>query len=265
MLFKEILIDMIYVGEGVVRTRKIEEDLDKLAESIKRLGLLNPVVVFPKGDKYELVIGQRRLLACEKLGWKKIPAMVIGPLDVATAKILWTTEHVQRKELSRTDMVDAVRYLYQNFGSVKAVAEELGVSYTLVRRYLRYEALPKELKKMVDETIISLSDAIKATDAATLPDGKVDIKKAVKIAEGIKDLTIAQRRALVEVAKDRPTASVEELLGEAQKPPVEVRMAVHLTSRYTKILKKVADDLGIEFEDVLITALSEWLTLKGYL
>lgn len=264
MSFEEIPIDMIYVGEAVARTRKVEKNIDDLAENIKRFGLINPIIVFPKGDKYELVIGQRRLLACMKLGWKKILARVIGPVDAATARALSLMDPIQSMKLTTKDMIDAMRPLYKKYGSVKAVAEQLGVSYAFVRRLLRYEGLSEELRKMVDERIVSLSDAMKATEAATLPNGKVDTKKAVRIAQEMKTLTREQRDKLVEVAEERPTVPLEELLEHAKKPPVEVRLTFHLTSKYAKILKKVAGDLGIEIQDVLITALDEWLTSKGY-
>lgn len=199
MSFKEIPIDMIYIGKAVARLRKVEKNIDNLAENIRRFGLINPITVFPKGNKYELVIGQRRLLACKMLGRKKILARVIDPIDTATARTLSLMDSIQSVKLTTRDMIDAVRPLYEKYGSVKAVAQELGVSYALISQLLGYEILPKELKKMVDEGIVSSSDAMKATKAALSQNGEVDTKKAVAIANEMRTLTSGQIIALAKL------------------------------------------------------------------
>jgi ParB family chromosome partitioning protein len=57
-----------------VRKSKVTEGIDELAQNIKEIGLQQPIVVFKKGQRYEVIIGQRRLLAYRKLGRKEIPA-----------------------------------------------------------------------------------------------------------------------------------------------------------------------------------------------
>lgn len=260
MSLREIPIDKIRIGEGVVRVRKIEVGLDKLKESIKRWGLLHPVVVFPKEDKYELAVGQRRFLACKELGWKTIPAMVISPLDAAQAKILSLTEHVQRRELSYADMVDAIESLYKRYGSIKAVAEALGVSESTVRRYLALRLAPEPLIRMIEEAKISKLDARRIVEACY-----PDEEKMVKLAEAMVKLTVSEKRRLVDISVEKPKASAEALIKEAKRPPTEVELVIHLPPKYEKTLRKAAEDLGIDYEDVLKTMIIDWLTEKGYI
>jgi ParB family chromosome partitioning protein len=58
-----------------------EANLDDLANSIKEKGLLSPITVVQKGDLYELIVGQRRYLACKKLGYQKIAAIIRDETD----------------------------------------------------------------------------------------------------------------------------------------------------------------------------------------
>lgn len=74
MDFKSIKISKIEVGK---RTRKELGEIEPLAESINRIGLLNPILVRKKMDSYELLAGHRRLEACKSLDWDTILAQVL--------------------------------------------------------------------------------------------------------------------------------------------------------------------------------------------
>ena len=75
---KDISLDKIVIGPSQARVRQIDEDIDELATSMEKLGLLEPVVVYPTGDgSFELLTGQRRFLAAQKLNWKEIAATVV--------------------------------------------------------------------------------------------------------------------------------------------------------------------------------------------
>ena len=108
--FFDIPLALINVGEQV-RSRIDQEGEEFLAhvESIREKGVLEPVIVTPRAGKYLLISGERRLLACRKLGLPTIPARVI---DAVTAKdeilALQLTENLQRADLDPIDTAQAV-------------------------------------------------------------------------------------------------------------------------------------------------------------
>ena len=91
--FKEIPLGDLTIGLGQVRIRDVSKDIDQLADSIRQVGLLEPIVVSPTDDegKYEIITGQRRFLAHQELGKDKIWAAILDQrVDEMTAKVLWT-------------------------------------------------------------------------------------------------------------------------------------------------------------------------------
>jgi hypothetical protein len=71
-------------------------------------------------------------------------------------------------------------------------------------------------------------------------------------------------RRFTDIVKEKPEASAEEIIEEAKKPRIEVRVVVHLTPKWAEILDKAADDIGMDREDLAKTAIIDWLTTRGY-
>src|ERR671915_1837611 len=90
------------------RTHIDETELTELTASIEASGLLQPVIVRPKNGKYELIAGERRWRAVQRLGWPKIPA-VVKEVDDQTLLTLALIENLQRDDLSPID--EAAGYL----------------------------------------------------------------------------------------------------------------------------------------------------------
>ena len=139
---KEIPLDEIRIS--ALNTRKDldagTEDvgIDSLADSIREKGLVNPVTLRETRDgKYELIAGQRRLLAFRRLRRTSIPAVVRSNLDDADAAVLSLIENVQRADMHPLDKARAYDAIHTKYGSVSRVARETGVSQTTVQRYLK--------------------------------------------------------------------------------------------------------------------------------
>jgi ParB/RepB/Spo0J family partition protein len=113
-----------------------DSSLDDLARSIGEKGLLNPLTVRYKNGRYDLIVGKRRFLACQSLGWKNIPAIVRTDLQDADARILSLIENVHRADLHPLDKARAYQQIYETFGTFTRVSEETGVSIQTVKRYL---------------------------------------------------------------------------------------------------------------------------------
>lgn len=144
--------------------------LEDLALSIREHGLLNPVLVkrLPDGT-YELIAGQRRLLACQKLGWETIPAIVREVSDKLDAMVISLVENVHRADLNPIDKARAFQRLYERYGSLERVAKVTEILVTTVRKYLSLLKLDPEVQKMVSTAEGSAWVEVLAELAETFP------------------------------------------------------------------------------------------------
>ncbi len=263
---QDLDVEKIVTGPSQSRVRHIEEDIDDLAASIEKIGLLEPVVVYQRPDlTYELLTGQRRFLAVQKLGWAKIPAVVLDkPKHDAEAKAISLTENFVRKPLVTQDLVEACTQLYKFYGSLKAVAEETGLPYNKVREYVKYDRVIPKLKQLVDDGKIDWSLALKAQDAATTSAGDVDDEKALKFANTLKTMTGAHRKALEKIAVSEPAKSADEIIEAARKPPQQETIRVTLLQGTAQSLQKLANDEKISREEAAADLIIAGLQDKGY-
>jgi len=166
--FDYLPLDKIDISISNVRKSNLEEGIDELAASIREIGVQQPVVVSQRGDRYELIIGQRRYLACKKLELKEIPALITTVKDETEATIKSFSENIHRLDLQYRDKMQVAIELLNRFGSIRKVADHLGVEDQTVRRYLGYEGVPEPIKKMVDEGKLGAITAIQI--AQNIPD-----------------------------------------------------------------------------------------------
>jgi len=258
---KKIPVDRINPpGEYNVRKKKVKEGLEELKKSIKREGLLQPIVVFPKDDMYELVIGQRRLSAVKELGWKEIPALVVEPMSVAKAKARSVIENIHRSDLAFKDLCAAAEYLYDEYGGdPEAVAEALSISTDKAKDLLFKRLIPKPLREMVEVGKIKPKDAERATKA-----GWPDEQKMMKIAEEMPTMARNEKERVLSISIERPEAPAKEIIEEAKKPLREIELTILLPTKYKEPLEKASDDLGLHPEETARIAVIDWLSAKGY-
>jgi ParB family chromosome partitioning protein len=120
-------------------------DIEELAESIGREGLIEPIVVRPKEGKFELVAGSRRLAACRQLKWRKIRCQIVT-LDDREAFEIGLAENVARKTLDPLEEARAFEDYVTNhgWGSEIELAKKIGKSPSYISRRLRLLTLPPE-------------------------------------------------------------------------------------------------------------------------
>jgi ParB family chromosome partitioning protein len=124
--------------------------LDDLAKSIAEKGLLNPVTVSHNVDgTYGLIVGQRRFLACKKLGWKTIPAIIREVADDTDATTLSLIENVQRADMNPIDKAQAYRQIYDKYRDYNDVARETGVSVSTIKKYVALLSLAPDIQKSI--------------------------------------------------------------------------------------------------------------------
>jgi ParB family chromosome partitioning protein len=136
--------------------------LEELKSSIKQAGLLQPVVVRPEpGDRggFELIAGERRLRACEALGWEKIPA-VKRVVDDRTVLTLALIENLQRDDLSPVDEARGYERLIAEFQLTQQdVADAVGRDRSTVANALRLLKLPDAVLLMLHDGQLSVGHA----------------------------------------------------------------------------------------------------------
>lgn len=115
----------------------VEENLDELAQSIRTYGLLQPVLVRPMGNRYQLVAGERRLRACRSLGWDTIPAVIRDVNDSAMVAIA-LIENLQREDLDFFEEAMGYQRLLVEFDLTQEVlAQRIGKSQSTIANKLR--------------------------------------------------------------------------------------------------------------------------------
>jgi ParB family chromosome partitioning protein len=141
------------------RTRIDEAELTDLANSMQASGLLQPVIVRPRDGGYELIAGERRWRAAERLGWPRIPA-VVRDVDDRTLLTLALVENLQRDDLSPIDEAAGYRRLGEEFHLGHAeIAGAVGRDRSTVANLLRLLQLPADVQVMVHEKRLSAGHA----------------------------------------------------------------------------------------------------------
>jgi ParB family chromosome partitioning protein len=126
-----------------------EAELVELTASIEASGLLQPVVVRPRNGKYELIAGERRWRAVQRLGWPKIPA-VVKEVDDPTLLTLALIENLQRDNLSAIDEAAGYQRLSEEFQLPQSeIARLVGRDRSTIANLLRLLKLPDEVKELV--------------------------------------------------------------------------------------------------------------------
>ena len=166
---KELPVGTVVPNPYQPRTHVDEETLVELTSSIEASGLLQPVVVRPRDGKYELIAGERRWRAVQRLGWPKIPA-VVREVDDKTLLTLALIENLQRDDLNALDIAAGYQRLSDEFKLPHAeIARLVGRNRSTIANLLRLLKLPGEVKTLVQEGKLSEGHAralVTVTDEA---------------------------------------------------------------------------------------------------
>lgn len=156
---RELDIDRIERGRYQPRKHFDEQALNELAESIRVQGVVQPVVVRPVDDQFELIAGERRWRAAQIAGLQKIPA-VVRELDEQSAAAIALIENIQRQDLSPLEEADALLRLINEFELThQQVADSVGRSRAMVSNLLRLLELSDAVKDQVNRGLLDMGHA----------------------------------------------------------------------------------------------------------
>ena len=155
----EIKISDIVPNPTQPRTEFDEEALEELADSIRQLGLIQPITVKRDGEKYIIISGERRWRAAEKAGLECVPAYV-REVDDTTLHAMALVENIQREDLNAIEISLGMRRLVEECGlTQEMLAERLGKKRSTVANYLRLLNLPEEVQFAIKSGVISMGHA----------------------------------------------------------------------------------------------------------
>lgn len=132
-------------------TRKAVDDktLSELSSSIEQHGLVEPVILRPQGEAYEVVAGTRRFLAARRVGMKEIPALVRKLSDLEAFELLMA-ENLQREDFNPVEIASLLRNAVEKLGySQRQLAKKIGKDIAWVSRHLKLLDLPKPIQSML--------------------------------------------------------------------------------------------------------------------
>jgi ParB family chromosome partitioning protein len=158
-----VKVDLNRIQQNPFQPRQIfnEESLNSLAESIRRKGVLQPILITKSNDSdyYQLVAGERRLRASKIACLDEIPAIVVDLSERDQLEIA-ILENIQRENLNPLEEAEAYRRLMEEFQyTQEELSESLGKSRSHVANMLRLLSLPNDVKALIDEGGLSFGHA----------------------------------------------------------------------------------------------------------
>jgi ParB family chromosome partitioning protein len=155
----ELSLDDIAPNPYQPRQTWNDQQLHDLASSIRENGIIQPITVRQKGDKYEIVAGERRFRAAEIAGLQKIPAMIRTTTD-SEMLALALVENIHRADLNPIEKAKAYQSFMKTFNLTQEQAsQKLGQDRSVVANYIRLLNLPSEVKQMLIDGSLDMGHA----------------------------------------------------------------------------------------------------------
>ncbi len=230
--------------------------LEELAASIRAQGVLQPVVVRPAGDAYELVAGERRWRAAQMAGLAEVPA-VVREVDDRTAAALALIENIQRRDLNPIEEARGLARLIEEHGLThQEAAEAVGRSRAAVSNLLRLLELDAEVRDMLERgelemgharALLALPPARQREAAARVVARGLSVRETERLVRRLR--AAAAPAARPPARRDPDVARLEQALSERLGAPVRLEhrgRGGRIVIRYTSLeeLDGILERLG---------------------
>lgn len=217
-------VDLIQRGQYQPRTDFNKDALQDLANSIKAQGVVQPILVRPigRGDKYEIIAGERRWRAAQLAGLHEVP-VVLRQIDDQTAMCMALIENIQREDLNPLEEAQGLARLLDEFGMThEGIADAVGRSRSTVSNMLRLLELNTSVKKMLADGKLEMGSA---RAILALP-GKDQLDAAQRVIR--QSLSVRATEALVKQLLSGDKKSKKPL---SKKDPDTLRLEEELSGR----------------------------------
>lgn len=241
--FRDIPLSAIVEMDFKVRKHYDEEKLIELDQSMTEQGLLQPIVVQPKGLKFELIIGSRRFKVAKLAKEKSITACVIGKIEDKEAITMALVENLQRQNLTPFEDAWAFLKLIKDYGmSIQEIAKRIGCSESLVRKRMKLLSVPSELQDLIAKGKLPLShiDPI----ASVVSEGEQK-----RLAKEVTTNRLSARDLVTQIQEERGRKERSRIDKSMTGKRVELRL-----SRFARFIEGVTPNVlkmgGAEIENI---------------
>lgn len=227
-----VRISKVEPNRSQPRKKFDEEGLEELADSIKKYGILQPILVQDRENYYEIVAGERRWRAAQKAGLKEIPVIIRKYSDQEILE-LSLIENIQREDLSPIEEARAYRQLMEEFGlKQEDIAEKVSKSRSAVTNTMRLLKLDERVQNLLENGSISMGHA-----RALIP--VEDPEKQYELAQKIADENLSVRDVEKLIRQNNPKKENSEKKKSERKEIDET-----LTLFYRKMETTAKESLG---------------------
>ena len=238
----ELDIDLLTPNPRQPRTYIEEQALEELAQSIRSNGVIQPVVVRPSGDRYEIVAGERRWRAAQRAGLLKVPVVVRHVPDANLLQVA-LIENIQRENLNPLEEAQAYRRLLDEMGmSQEDVASAVGKDRATVANYVRLLRLPAEVRNEVATSAISMGHA---RALLALPDEPAQRRVAREVVS--RGLSVRETEAIVRRETAPPAPVAEPAKSDPNTRAAEDQLKLALGTRVRILRQRRGGRIEIDF------------------
>lgn len=226
--FFECAVDRIEAMVDQPRQHFDEDSLAELTESIRRTGIIQPLVVRRSGDGFSLIAGERRLRAARAAGLRTVPVVVREDVDTNVFELA-LIENIQRQDLNALEEARAYeRLLYESGFTQDQLADRVGKSRSAISNAMRLLKLPPAIASMVADGSLSAGHA-RAILAVEGPQQELLAERVLT-----EQLSVRQAEDLARELKEQALAKEQKKDGAAKRTP---------TSPLRPQLKRVVEDI----------------------
>lgn len=226
-VIEQIEMKMIRPSQFSIRdkSQRSDPELETLVTSIRQHGLLQPILLRPLENGFEIVAGHRRFQACRSLRWRFISSK-IRDLSDKQAYEIQLTENIQRKTMDPLEEAEAFRRYVVDFGwgGISELAAKIGKSEEYVSHHMQLLKLPEEIKRNIISNTLNVSQAIEIAQTSS--------EQQSTLVSNIltNDLTVRELRNLKKALNE--DHDYDEIKAGRNKSPVIAKKA-YLTFKIT--------------------------------
>ncbi len=244
----EVLLAQVHPNPNQPRTNFKPEEIEELANSIKRHGLLQPILVRKTGDGYEIIAGERRWQACRSLGMETIPVRFWLANDTEAFEAA-LVENIQRSDLNPIEEAYGYKRLMERKGMTQSeVAQTVSKGRSTIANALRLLDLPEEAQQLLFEEKITAGHARAILSVPTLEGKKsltnklMEEKLSVRETEAIARLLAGREKAASTPSSRVPTPQSFKKAARSMSKILELPVRVKTVQGKNKIEIQFKDE-----------------------
>ena len=252
---QEIDIDLISPNPNQPRKVFEQDKLDELTESIKKYGVIQPIIVRKEGEFYTIIAGERRWRACKNANIKTMPC-IIRDIEKRNASEIALIENIQREDLNAIDEANAYEFIMERYGiTQEQVSNIVGKSRVYVTNILRLSNLDDYVKDKIIKNLISAGHgrailSLEKEKQKSITDIIIRDNLSVRDVENLVKATKKVKRN-TKPEKDKYLAYLEDVLTDRFSSKVNIKSnkdkgKIEIEYHSSEDLNRILDLLKIE-------------------